>query len=248
MRYFIIAAFVLVAVATGYGQNKTTIEGILEIANDMFVIVTDEPIATREFNQTVSSNRVMLICPSGEPSKIRKLVGKRVRTTGICGPAHTRYHTEPLIIVTDTLPQVVKTAGTPLPRSQQSGKATTPAPGSVLRTALMDAIRADDFYSSRSAAQANAQNILFKVAFLKVNGGWAMANVIPLKNGKAVAEPRWCLLQKDDTGTWNVVDYYRLITKYYKDDADFFSALDMDKRAVSNLRRELPEVPSDIFP
>jgi hypothetical protein len=44
------------------------------------------------------------------------------------------------------------------------------------------------------------------------------------------------------------MDYCALITKYYKDDADFFSALDMDNRAVGYLRKELPQVPPDIFP
>lgn len=124
----------------------------------------------------------------------------------------------------------------------------TPEPGSELRTALMDAIRADDFYPNRAAAQANAQKILFKVHFLKVSGVWALAHVTPLKNGQDFAEPRWCLLRKSSSGEWEAVDYYALITKYYKDDADFFSALDMDKRAVGYLRKELPQVPPDIFP
>ena len=124
----------------------------------------------------------------------------------------------------------------------------TPEPGSELRTALMDAIRADDFYPSRAAAHANEQKIVFKVSHLKVSGGWALANVLPLKDGKDFAEPRWCLLRKSSSGEWDVVDYYSLITKYYKDDADFFSALDLDKRAVGYLRKELPQVPADIFP
>ena len=32
------------------------------------------------------------------------------------------------------------------------------------------------------------------------------------------------------------MDYYAPLSKYYKDDADFFSAIDMDKRADGYLR------------
>jgi hypothetical protein len=135
-----------------------------------------------------------------------------------------------------------------LPCSAGFAGSFTPEPGSELRTALMDAIRTDDFYPNRAAARANAQKILFKVNFLKVSGGWALANVLPMKNGKEFAEPRWCLLRKSSSGEWEAMDYCALITKYYKDDADFFSALDMDNRAVGYLRKELPQVPPDIFP
>jgi hypothetical protein len=47
---------------------------------------------------------------------------------------------------------------------------------------------------------------------------------------------------------WQVIDYSALLNKYYKDDADFFSAIDMDKRAVRYLRIEPSGVSAEIFP
>lgn len=124
----------------------------------------------------------------------------------------------------------------------------TPQPGSKLRAALMDAIRASDYYPDLASARRNADNILYKVDFLRVKGGWALANVTPLKDGREHAEPRWCLLRRIFPEEWRVVDYYALVSKYYKDDADFFSAIDMDKRAVGYVRKELPQIPPEIFP
>ena len=111
----------------------------------------------------------------------------------------------------------------------------------------MDAIRADDFYPTRELARSNPEGIVFKVSFLKVNGGWALANVLPIKNGKDFAEPRWCLLKKSGN-EWSVVDYLGKINKHYKDDAEFWGAIDMNPQAVVYLRNEMPMIPKDIFP
>jgi hypothetical protein len=130
MRNFAIAALLLTAAATAYPQDNRTIEGKLEIANDMFVVVTEEPINATTFDETVSSNRIMLAGQSAEQAqKIKRLVGKCVRATGIVGPAHTRYHTEPLIIVINSVPRVIEAGGA----SESSTGATTPPPGSALR-------------------------------------------------------------------------------------------------------------------
>lgn len=123
----------------------------------------------------------------------------------------------------------------------------TPQPGTPLRTALMDAIRFHDFYKTRELAQSNPEKIVFKVQFLRVSGDWALASVLPLKNGKDFAEPRWNLIHHKG-GEWQVVDYLDKIRKYYKDDAEFFGALDMDSTAVARLQREMPELPKGIFP
>lgn len=123
----------------------------------------------------------------------------------------------------------------------------TPQPGTPLRTALMDAIRFYDFYKTRELAQSNPEKIVFKVQFLRVSGDWALANVLPLKNGKDYAEPRWNLIQHKG-GEWQVVDYLDKIRKYYSDDAEFFGALDMDPTAVARLQKEMPQLPKSIFP
>jgi hypothetical protein len=128
-----------------------------------------------------------------------------------------------------------------------SAKAFTPQPGTPLRTALMDAIRVHDFYPTRELAQTNPKNILFKVYFLRVNGDWALANVLPLQDGKDFAEPRWNLIQKLD-GEWRVVDHLDKIQKYYRNDQEFWGAIDMNAEAVARLRKEMPELPKDIFP
>ena len=123
----------------------------------------------------------------------------------------------------------------------------TPQPGTPLRTALMDAIRLGDFYKTRELARSNPENILFKVYFLRVSGDWALAHVLPLKNGKDFAEPRWNLIQNSG-GEWRVVDHLEKIRKYYSDDAEFFGAIDMDPTAVARLQKEMPQLPKNIFP
>jgi hypothetical protein len=104
-----------------------------------------------------------------------------------------------------------------------------------------------DFYKTRELARSNPENILFKVYFLRVSGDWALAHVLPLKNGKDFAEPRWNLIQNSG-GEWRVVDHLEKIRKYYNDDAEFFGALDMDSTAVARLQKEMPQLPKDIFP
>lgn len=111
----------------------------------------------------------------------------------------------------------------------------------------MDAIRFDDFYKTRELARANPENILFKVYFLRVSGDWALAHVLPLKNGQEFAEPRWNLIHRSG-GEWQVFDHLDKIRHYYNDDAEFFGALDMDPTAVARLQKEMPQLPKEIFP
>lgn len=131
--------------------------------------------------------------------------------------------------------------------SDVCAQAFTPKPGTPLRRSLMDAVRLDDFYPTPELARRNPDGIQFKVHFLKVNGNWALADVLPLKDGRDYAEPRWCLLHQKG-GVWRSVDYLGKIKKYYRNDGDFLGALDMDRKAVVRLKKEMPQVPADIFP
>jgi len=126
-------------------------------------------------------------------------------------------------------------------------QAFTPQPGTPLRKELMDAVRLDDFYSTPELARRNPQGIQFKVYFLRVHGNWALTHVLPMKDGKDYAEPRWVMLHKR-SGSWRSVDHLEKISKYYRDDAEFFGALDMNPQAVARLKKEMPEVPADIYP
>lgn len=112
----------------------------------------------------------------------------------------------------------------------------------------MDAIRADDFYPTLQAARQNSKGIVFKVHFLKVNRGWALAHVLPMKADSAFAEPRWILMRQSGAGEWKSADYLSAIRKYYRDDAEFFGALDMDPKAIERIRKEFPSAPADVFP
>jgi hypothetical protein len=80
-----------------------------------------------------------------------------------------------------------------------------------------------------------------------VSGDWALAHVLPLKNGKDFAEPRWNLIHRSG-GEWQVFDHLDKIRHYYNDDAEFFGALDMDPTAVARLQKEMPQLPKGIFP
>jgi len=97
------------ASSVGFSQNIKAIEGKMEIAKNMFVIVTDKSVTASELGNKVTSNRVMLIGydPSQLPS-LHKLVGKRVQAAGTLGPAFTRYHTEPLVIAIKGIPKIIK--------------------------------------------------------------------------------------------------------------------------------------------
>jgi hypothetical protein len=134
-----------------------------------------------------------------------------------------------------------------LPTAESAAQAFTPEPGTLLRKALMDAVRLDDFYPTPELARSNPSGIQFKVNFLRVNGEWALTHVLPLQNGKDFAEPRWVMLQKKG-GSWRSVDHLEPIRKYYNDDGEFFGALDMNAKAVARLKKEMPEVPADIYP
>lgn len=141
--------------------------------------------------------------------------------------------------VKDATPQARK------PTDQSSG--FTPQPGTPLRTALMDAIRFEDHYKNRELARRNPENITYKVYFLRVSGDWALAHVLPLKNGKDFAEPRWNVIHYSGS-EWDIVDHLSKIQKYYKNDIEFLGAMDMDRTAVARLQKEMPQLPKGIFP
>ena len=103
-----VAALVAVAIPA---FSQSTIEGTLEIAKNMFVVVTDRPVSGgSDFdNSIVESRRVMLIGYTSEKTKtLAKLEGKRVRAKGVLTQAFTRYHTEPLVFSLHGLPKEMK--------------------------------------------------------------------------------------------------------------------------------------------
>lgn len=96
---------------SAFSREAQTVEGRLEIANNMFVIVADRELTGRsDFDDSlVKSRRIMLIgYPSEKVGALTKLAGKRVRAKGIVGQAFTRYHTEPLILNVEGLPREIK--------------------------------------------------------------------------------------------------------------------------------------------
>lgn len=96
---------------SAFSREAQTVEGRLEIANNMFVIVADNELTGRsDFDDSlVKSRRIMLIgYPSEKVGALTKLAGKRVRAKGIVGQAFTRYHTEPLILNVEGLPREIK--------------------------------------------------------------------------------------------------------------------------------------------
>jgi hypothetical protein len=110
-KCFSILCLLALLTSPAFSGDTQTIEGNLEIAKNMFVIVTDRALsAGGEFDDSiVKSRRVELIGYSSEQvGALTKLVGKRVRATGILGQAFTQHHTEPLIISLKELPKKIK--------------------------------------------------------------------------------------------------------------------------------------------
>jgi hypothetical protein len=110
-KYFSVLLLLVLLASPAFSNENQTIKGDLEISKNMFVIVTDHALSGRgEFDDSVvKSRRVMLIGYSPEQAvALNKLVGKRVRATGIVGQAFTRHHTEPLIISLKELPEEIK--------------------------------------------------------------------------------------------------------------------------------------------
>jgi len=97
--------------ASAFARDVQTIEGSLEIAKNMFVIVSDRELsAGSDFDDSIAkSRRVMLAGYSPEEAEIlNELAGKRVRAKGLLTQAFTRYHTEPLVLVLRGLPKEAK--------------------------------------------------------------------------------------------------------------------------------------------
>ena len=111
LRQFLPVTGLLLVSASAFSRDIQTVEGKLEIAKNMFVIVSDMELTGRsDFDDSsVRSRRIMLIgYPPEKIGALTKLAGKRVRAKGIVGQAFTRYHTEPLVLGIEGLPQVIK--------------------------------------------------------------------------------------------------------------------------------------------
>jgi hypothetical protein len=110
-QFLPVAALLLLVSVSAFSRDIQTVEGKLEIANNMFVIVADKERTGRsDFDKSlVKSRRLMLIgYPSEQVAALTKLAGKRVRANGVIGQAFTRYHTEPLILAIEGLPREIK--------------------------------------------------------------------------------------------------------------------------------------------
>ena len=110
-RLFSVTGTVLLLSVSAFSRDIQTIEGKLEIAKNMFVIVLDRELSGRsDFDDSlVKSRRIMLVgYPSEKVGALTKLASKRVRAKGVIGQAFTRYHTEPLILAIEGLPREIK--------------------------------------------------------------------------------------------------------------------------------------------
>jgi hypothetical protein len=136
VKYLYFFTLLMLAIPNGLAQNKTTIEGDLAIAKDMFVIVMERPITAKsDFGESKTSNRVMIISQTSEQAeKMKHIVGMRVRATGNLGAALTGHHTEPLFISIDAIPEVIVKSDS----SKNPERAITPPPGSKLRKGHLD--------------------------------------------------------------------------------------------------------------
>jgi len=110
----------------------------------------------------------------------------------------------------------------------------------------MDAIRTTDVYKDSALARKNPAGLLYIVNYLKVEGGWACANVTLSKDGKALAEPFWALLQNGGSG-WRCLNYVQMAGPY-REEADTLDALDMSRGTIARLKARIPGIPADIFP
>ena len=109
MKLLIALLTLIAASSVAFSQNIKTIEGKMQIEKSQFVIVTTKSVTASELGNKVTSNRVMLAgySPSQVPA-LRKLEGKNVQATGNIGPAFSPHHTEPLVIVLEGIPKIVK--------------------------------------------------------------------------------------------------------------------------------------------
>jgi hypothetical protein len=110
-RYLFIIGLLISLTTAAFARDPQSIEGTLEVAKNMFVIVSDQTLsAGSDFDESIAkSRRVMLAGYSTEQAEaLNNLAGKRVRASGILGQAFTRYHTEPLVLVLQRLPKEIK--------------------------------------------------------------------------------------------------------------------------------------------
>ena len=121
--------------------------------------------------------------------------------------------------------------------AQSADKLRTPAKGSAERQAIMDALR--DKFKTETAAQ----DVVFKVDYLKVHRGWAWIDATPLDaQGQPLVEGGKSLLHFDGA-KWNVIDLS--LIQGYTDDP--MGAEDASRGFIKSLRRKYADVPVDIF-
>jgi hypothetical protein len=116
----------------------------------------------------------------------------------------------------------------------------TPSKGSPERKAIMDVLR-------ESYKQYNAdskQEILFQVHYLKVQNGWAWADVTPLgAQNKPIAEGGTALLRFED-GKWSSIDLATILA----DPDNPMGDQEASPGFLKNLHQKYPQAPMDIFP
>ena len=123
-----------------------------------------------------------------------------------------------------------------LPSLLFSQKTYTPEKGSTERKQILDIFR-EDFAEEKN-------QILFKVYHFKINGNWACANVVPLKNNVEYGEPRWGLFRRV-SGRWEQVNWSDGI-----DIQNDFELIDLpvkNGRIANQIVRKYPSCSMSIF-
>jgi hypothetical protein len=112
----------------------------------------------------------------------------------------------------------------------------TPDKGTPERKEILDIFR-EDFGEEK-------KQILFKVEHFKINGEWACAQVTPLKNNMAYAEPRWDLFNKIN-GQWKKVEWWTDVEII--DDFELIDLPIQNGRIANIIVKKYPKCSMDIF-
>jgi len=131
--------------------------------------------------------------------------------------------------------------GVPLGSMAQKGAAFrplhTPRKGSAEEQSILKGLR-------NQGSEYYQKAVSFKVEYLKVHGGWAWADVVPLDaHHKATAEGGPSLLQLK-AGRWTTLD----LSKVPADPNNPMGPEDISPVYIKNLRKQFPGLPADILP
>jgi hypothetical protein len=113
-----------------------------------------------------------------------------------------------------------------------------PKAGSPERKAIMDGLRA----TLKANDAFKGKDVVFVVRHLKVHNGWAWVEAGPQdrKTGKMLTDDgQWLLKLKK--GVWKDVVYPENLESFYERGEGY-------KEFVAKLRKQIPDVPADIFP